>query len=297
MPELPEVEALRLGLLNHLIGRKITDVQVFKPKLVYSNSNKRIECSYKKNEFETELKNQVFKSIKRRAKNLIFEFESGKIMLVHLKMTGQMVYQDANTTTLGGHPIELSENKLPNKHSHIIFDLDEGQLFYNDTRMFGYVLYFPSMQEFEKKDHFKGLGLEPMSDEFTLDYFSTALKKKNKSIKSVFLEQSVVVGLGNIYCDETCFLAKVRPDRLCKSLKDQEIENLYNYSKLVIDSAIKEGGSSVANYLLADGSKGNYAFFHNVYQKSGQPCKICKKPLSKIQHAQRSTVFCDSCQK
>lgn len=297
MPELPEVEALRLGLLQHLIGRKITNVQVFKPKLVYSNSNKRIECSYKKNEFETELKNQVFKSIKRRAKNLIFEFESGKIMLVHLKMTGQMVYQDSKITTLGGHPIELSENKLPNKHSHIIFDLDKGQLFYNDTRMFGYVLYFESQSELDKKDHFKGLGLEPLSSEFTYEYFKNALKKKNKSIKSVFLEQSVVVGLGNIYCDETCFLAKVRPDRLCKSLSDLEIKELFNYAVIVIRNAINEGGSSVANYLLADGSKGNYAFFHNVYQKSGQPCKICKKPLTKIQHSQRSTVFCENCQK
>lgn len=297
MPELPEVEALRLGLLKHLIGRKILKIEVKKPKLVYSNSNKRIESEDKKVEFINGLTQEVFKSISRRAKNLIFEFESGKVMLVHLKMTGQMVYQSANVTTLGGHPIQLSESKLPNKHSHIIFNLDQGDLFYNDTRMFGYVLYFPSLVELEQKDHFKGIGVEPLGDEYTLEYFKSALRKKNKSIKTVFLEQSVVVGLGNIYCDETCFLAKVRPDRLCKSLTDLEIKALYDFSKMVIANAINEGGSSVANYLLADGSKGNYAFFHNVYQKAGQPCKVCGKLLSKMQHSQRTTVFCENCQK
>jgi len=297
MPELPEVEALRLGLIPNLIGRKILNIQVKKPKLVYSNSNKRIEDPLKKSEFESELKNQIFKSIKRRAKNLIFEFESGKIMLVHLKMTGQMVYQDDQFKTIGGHPIQDSESKLPNKHSHIIFELDKGDLYYNDTRMFGYVLYFPSMQEFEKLNHFKGIGVEPMSDEFTFEYFKEKLSNKNRSIKSVFLDQSVVTGLGNIYCDETCFLAGVRPDRICSSLKNSEIKKLHEFARLVIDNAIREGGSSVANYLLADGSKGNYAFFHNVYQKAGQPCKKCGKPLCKTKHAQRTTVFCDSCQK
>jgi len=297
MPELPEVESLRRGLLPLLKGRKIMQIEVLKPKLVYSNSNKRIECDFKKHEFETELQGEVFKGISRRAKNLMFEFESGKVMLVHLKMTGQMVYKSESIQTVGGHPIKESEELLPNKHSHVIFTLDEGSLFYNDTRMFGYLLYYKDMQELEKAKHFRNLGVEPLEEEYSLEYFREKILKKKKSIKAVFLEQSVVVGLGNIYCDETCFLAGVLPDRICSTLQDDEIESLYNYSRIVIAAAIEEGGSSVANYLLADGSRGNYAFFHNVYNRAGKACNKCGNTLMKSRLAQRTTVFCALCQK
>lgn len=295
MPELPEVEALRKGLRPFLIGNKILNIDVFKPKLVSSMSNKRVEDYDKVKEFITELEGEVFMDVKRRAKNLIFYFESGKIMLVHLKMTGQMVYKDSQNKVLAGHPIKDSESTLPNKHSHIIFKLQKGDLFYNDTRMFGYCLFFSN--DSVLSEHFRKLGMEPLDDAFTLEYLKSKLAKYKNCVKINLLNQQIVVGLGNIYADETLYEAGIDPRRACNSLTNDEIVKLHAAILNIIPKAIKEGGSSVANYLLADGTRGNYALYHKVYQKSGTKCQKCGTVLLKITVAQRSTVICTNCQK
>jgi len=299
MPELPEVENLRIGLESKILGQKILKVIVNKPKLVSDKSTKRVASKKKATEFINGLTNEKFFAVERRAKNLIFRLSHNKIILVHLKMTGQFVYQskkkEKNIT--GGHPILISETELPNKHTHIIFQLEKGTLYYNDTRMFGYVLYYPNQKEFDKENHFQKYGLEPLGKDFNTKYFTESLKKKKSKIKTVLLNQDIVTGVGNIYADESLFEAKIRPDREAFSLKEDEIEKLHKAITRIIKKAISVGGSSVATYRLLDESQGNYAREHKVYGKVGKKCVNCENPLEKIIIQSRTTIFCKNCQK
>lgn len=299
MPELPEVENLRLGLEKNILGQKIVNVKVRKPKLVSGKGTIRTASRKKVKEFEKGLLGETFVEVNRRAKNLIFKFKSGKILLVHLKMSGQFVYKSkkGKNEVTGGHPIEISEKELPNKHTHVIFYLNNGTLFYNDTRMFGYLLYYPTLKHFENEDHFKLIGLEPLDRKFTAKYLEESLKNKVGKIKAVLMNQEIVTGLGNIYADETLFASKIRPTRQANTLSKTEIENLYANIIRIIKRAIKVGGSSVATYRLLDDSQGNYAREHKVYGKAGKNCSICKSVLSKIEIQTRTTVFCPKCQK
>ncbi len=280
MPELPEVEVMRMGLEKALLGKEFLKVKINNLKIVSGNGTKRIEDKKKGKEFETEVINKKIISIKRRAKNIIINFEDESIIIIHLKMTGQII-----------------SNGVINKHTHIIFTLKNETLVYNDVRKFGYVLYYENLAESEAFGHFQKIGLEPFQKEFTLKYFTENIIKKNKSIKSTLLEQSVVVGCGNIYCDEVCFASKVIPDRNCKTLNKLELENIYNNIKLILKKAIQLGGSSVSDYKMVNGESGKYANNHKVYGKHNTPCPICKNNLEKIIISGRSTIFCDFCQK
>lgn len=301
MPELPEVENLRIGLEKYIKGQKILKVEVFRLKIVSGKSTQRTASKAKVLEFAKGLKNEKFLKVDRRAKNLIFKLSHDKYILAHLKMTGQFVYLPKNknkeTKIVGGHPIEISETTLPNKHSHIIFHLENGTLYYNDTRMFGYVLYYGNSTKFEKENHFKKLGLEPLDPDFTSSYFANSLSKKNKKIKSILLDQDIVVGVGNIYADESLFEAGILPNRMASSLTKPEIQKLHKAIVRIIKKAISVGGSSVATYRLLDNSRGNYAREHKVYGKAGQKCVKCKSALKKTVIQSRTTVFCPKCQK
>lgn len=300
MPELPEVESVRVSLEPFLIGNKIRSVVVGKPKLVSGNGTKRVEDMEKVEEFKKELTGEVVAKVLRRAKNLMLVFESGKVLLVHLKMTGQLVYRDRDDNlAFGGHPIRGSVGKgeLPNKHTHVTFDMEKGALYYNDTRMFGYLLYYPNMSVLMESGHFDGLGYEPTDDEFGLKDFVDAMQKRRGGLKNLFLNQKVVVGLGNIYCDEVCFEAGVRPDRRVETLNEGELELLYEAIVRIIPAAIEAGGSSVANYVLGDGSRGTFVEEHKVYNRGEKECFVCGEILMKEKMAGRTTVFCENCQK
>jgi formamidopyrimidine-DNA glycosylase len=297
MPELPEVENLRLGLEKYIIGQKILKVEVNKPKLVSGKGNVRVASNKKVAEFIKGLQGEKFLKVERRAKNLVFRLTHGKIILAHLKMTGQFVYKDNQHEVIGGHPIELSEKTLPNKHSHIIFKLSRGTLYYNDTRMFGYVLYFPNAASFEKENHFGELGLEPLDKNFTAKYLAESLKNKKGKIKSLLMGQDIVTGVGNIYADESLFEARIDPRRPGMNLTNSEIAKLHKTIVRILQRAIKVGGSSVATYRLIDESRGNYAREHKVYGKEGQKCPRCGGNLKKILIQNRTTIFCPSCQK
>lgn len=299
MPELPEVENLRRGLERVIIGQKILRVKVEKPKLVSGNGTLRTASEKKKSEFIKGITGEHFIGVERRAKNLIFKLSHGKIILVHLKMSGQFVYKpfSSSKTVSGGHPIELSEKELPNKHTHVTFELDSGNLFYNDTRMFGYLLYYKDIKSFESKNHFGLLGLEPLSREFTTKYFKDMLKQNTGKIKAVLMNQKIVTGLGNIYADESLFEARIRPDRNASSLSISEVNKLHKVIIRIIHRATKVGGSSVATYRLLDETRGNYAREHKVYGKAGKMCTNCGKPLQKMIIQTRTTIFCPSCQK
>ena len=295
MPELPEVEAVRLSLIPFLQGRTIDNVFVSRPKLVASHKTKREEDPAKTQEFINELSGEVFAGIERRAKNLIFRFESGKVMLVHLRMTGQLIYQNKQDVAFGGHPIKNSLIELPSKHSHVVFELDEGTLYYNDTRMFGCLLYFPSFFALEASGILDNLGIEPLED-FTFEDFDMRMRRFSSAVKKVFLEQRAIVGLGNIYCDEVLFDAGIIPTRKIPTLTDKEMRTLYDSIRKIMPLAVKMGGSSVANYVLGDGSNGSYADKHMVYNRGNKPCLVCGTVLKKTAVNQRTTVYCEKCQ-
>lgn len=305
MPELPEVENLRRGLEKNILEQKILSVEIRKPKLVSGKGNIRKASLKKAKEFEQGLKGEQFSKIERRAKNLIFIFASGKVALIHLKMSGQFVYlplhrtsaRQVNQKVIGGHPIELSEKQIPNKHTHVIFELEKGTLYYNDTRMFGYLLYYPNIETFEKENHFALLGLEPFDKKFTAEYLKEALKNKKGKIKSVLMSQKIVTGLGNIYADESLFEARIHPERPAFLIKKGETNRLYKAIIRIMHRAIEVGGSSVATYRLLDESRGNYAREHKVYGKEGEKCHRCGKILKKILIQNRTTIFCSKCQK
>lgn len=298
MPELPEVENLRRGLEKYILGQKILKVEVNKPKLVSGSGNIRIASKKKVDEFIEGITGEQFIAVERRAKNLIFKLSHGKIILAHLKMTGQFVYRgSSNKKVIGGHPIEISETTLPNKHTHITFEFKNGALYYNDTRMFGYLLYYPNIEAFEKRNPFKKLGKEPLDKNFSVKYFVESLKNKKSKIKTVLMNQDIVTGVGNIYADESLFESKIDPRRIASDLKPKEVEKLHGTIVSVMKRAIKAGGSSVATYRLIDESRGNYAREHKVYGKGGKNCIDCKKPLQKILINNRTTVFCPRCQK
>ena len=298
MPELPEVESLKISLEKVVLGQKILKIEIDPKmhKLVTSNGTKRIADIQKATEFVQKLKGENIKNITRRNKNLIFETNNGKIILVHLKMTGQMVFvSSAGQTTVGGHPILGLE--YPNKHTYIRFFTSGGALYYNDVRQFGYVLYFENYDQMLENGHLGELGLEPLSDEFSFEYFSKALSKSKVGLKKMFLGGKVVVGLGNIYADEVCFRAKVLPTRVGESLNQKEQKQLFLEIKKILQRAIDQGGSSVSNYLMADGTKGNFAKEHLVYGRGLKPCLVCGNILSRTTLANRTTVFCTVCQK
>lgn len=297
MPELPEVESLRRSLLPFVVGQKIVKVKVLLPKLVSGRGTKREISTTKHQEFISGLQGKTIKQIDRRAKNLIFKLSDGGILLVHLKMTGQLAFKGKKNLVVGGHPIQESEIKLPNKHTYITFELSNGNLYYNDVRQFGYLLYFKNQLALDNEKHFEKLGVEPLSPDFTLAYFKKTLPKKSGAIKKVLLDQEIVVGLGNIYADESLFAAKILPNRKTSSLKIKEIENLYYSIQKIIPKAIELGGSSVANYIMADGKRGTFAREHQVYKRAGKPCLVCGNTLQKSVVAARTTVFCTVCQK
>lgn len=299
MPELPEVEALRLGLEKRIIGQRINKIDVRYLKIISDRGNKRAEDKDKLLEFLIGIGGEQIIRLDRRAKNIIVHLTGGKGLLIHLKMTGQLVYKpfQSSEVVIGGHPIEESEHELPNKHTAIIFTLDNGVLYFNDTRKFGHVLYFANVEDIYKLAHLNEFGVEPLSNEFKFENFYKAIKTRTSTLKKMFLDQKVVVGLGNIYVDEVCFAAGVRPTRICKTLTKKEAQKVFDEIQRILPLAVSMGGSSVANYLLADGSRGNYAREHKVYGKGGKECVKCGSELKKVQHAGRTTVYCNKCQK
>jgi len=298
MPELPEVESLRRSLKPYIIGKSIQSIIVYKPKLVSGSGTVRQPLEHKKQEFETQPIGAKITDITRVAKNLILHLSNGQVILVHLKMTGQLVYQDEKQNkVLGGHPIEVSESQLPNQHSHIIFELNQGTLYYNDVRMFGYVLLYPNLDTIYKLGHFDKIGLDPFDSQFTPQYLYKNLKNKKSKLKTVLLDQSIVTGLGNIYADEVCFRSGILPTRMAHTLTKKESDKLYQAITEIIPKAVEMGGSSIANYIMADGSRGTYAREHKVYGRAGRQCVICDATLQKTIINSRTTVYCQFCQK
>ena len=286
MPELPEVETIKNDLIEKIVNKKIKKVQVGLGRLVIGDLKK----------FKKDLVGNSFKDIDRIGKLLIFVLaENKKYLLVHLKMTGQLVYCQKKNIIAGGHGLPKITECLPNKYSHIYFIFnDNSYLFFNDMRTFGYMKIVELKELNEIKQKF---GLEPLTNEFSLINFKKIVKKHNTTIKAVLLNQNIIAGIGNIYADETLFKAEIKPDRSASSLNDKEIKKLYNSINNIINKAIKFRGTTFNNYVDANGRQGNFVKHLKVYARAGQKCFKCGNIIKKIKIAGRGTHFCEQCQK
>lgn len=308
MPELPEVETVVNELNTKLKNRKINTVVINAPKIISIGpktvSNRREASTQNVQYFISSLQGQKVISVTRRAKILIFSFSNALTMLVHLKMTGQFIFEDKAQKKITGSKYRMLNKlhaplvQLPGKHTHVVFEFTDGStLYFNDVRKFGYLKLIKNNQLLEVKE-LAEYGPEPLSKEFTVYPFVTAVKKRyTQKIKQVIMDNKVVVGIGNIYSDEILFQAKVRPTRRVASIKDQELRNIYSWIKPILLKGIKAKGSSVGDFVRTDGTWGQMGKFHFVYGRKGQKCKKCGTIIESVKVAGRTGSFCPSCQK
>ncbi len=281
MPELPEVETIRLGLQKKIVGLTIKKVEVKSPKSFIGES--KIATGRK-----------VLK-VWRRAKILGIDLD--KItLLFHLKMTGQLIYDDGQRF-IGGHPTTDMKDEMPNSHTRLIFEFDDGsKLYFNDQRRFGWVKIIDNGQL--RIDNFLNkLGPEPLEKSFTWQILKqNLLKHKKTPVKVALMDQSVVAGVGNIYANETCFIAKVDPRKKVGELSDEEFKSLHRGLVKSLQDGIKYGGASRAQFVDSDGHKGYFLDYAYVYGKDKYPCQKCKAEIKKIQLGGRGTFYCPHCQ-
>ena len=283
MPELPEVETIRRDLDAKLRGARVRQVEVRLAKIT----------SPKGREFAKKLRGARIREVKRRAKLLALVLNKG-IILIHLKMTGQLVLRHHQQIIFGGHTI-VGAHELPNKYTHVIFYFTNGdELYFNDLRQFGYLKLMTSAAAQKILDEY---GLEPLSRDFTLEKFAEILKKRRSGkLKSVLMDQSLFAGIGNIYADESCFLARVRPARRAPSLNRKELRALWLAIKSVLKLSIKHRGTSFNTYVDSQGQAGNFVKYLKVYGRGGEPCKVCGTILKRTVLAGRGSVYCPKCQ-
>jgi formamidopyrimidine-DNA glycosylase len=289
MPELPEVETVRAGLSQLLPKHKITDVNYDWEK-GFPNA---------KSDVKAFLIGSKIVDVKRRAKVLLIELDSNYSLVIHLKMTGQLVYvKDDSTARFGaGHPTESLVRQLPDKSTRVILHLDGAKLFFNDQRKFGWMRLIPT-PEVGNLDFFKKVGPEPLSDDFKAKDFIKCLRKRNKtSIKAALLDQTVIAGVGNIYADESLWGAKIHPATKVSEISDNKLQKLFEELQFVLRLAIEKGGSTDRNYINAEGKKGSYLSFARVFRQEDKPCPRCGTTIEKTRVAGRGTHFCPHCQK
>lgn len=286
MPELPEVETIRLDLIKKLLNIKIEKIVIRKKTI--------IKGDYKK--FISILNNNFIKDIKRIGKLLIFELGDNKnILLIHLKMTGQLIYKTYNKYICGGHNSPIILNDLPGKHTHIIFNFkDSSKLFFNDVRRFGYLKVIDKLLLDDIK---KNYGIEPLKQEFNFKNLKLIFKNRKSPIKAVLLNQKLISGIGNIYVDEILYASGMFPGKKANKIKDYEIKKIIISSNKIIKKSIKFRGTTFSDYHDCDGRKGNFSDHLKVYGREGERCFKCGNIIKKIKLAGRGTNFCQNCQK
>ena len=273
MPELPEVETVKESLRLRLTGRKIKKVNV-----IYDN----IIAYPKVEEFVNEITNQTINDMKRRGKFILFDLDD-YYLLSHLRMEGKYFFKSKDDEIL--------------KHEHVIFVLDNGEeLRYMDTRKFG-KMYLIMKEDIDKIGPLKELGLEPWDDNLTSDYLLEKYEKKKLPIKSVLLDQSIIVGIGNIYADEILFLCKINPLKKCNEITKKEAFNIIKYTREVLEEAIKKGGTTIRSYSSVDGVHGLFQEELLVHGKEKGKCPACNGNIEKIRVGGRGTYYCPKCQK
>jgi len=266
MPELPEAETIKRELEKSVLGKKIVDVIVKKTNVIKEPSKKQ---------FVRDLKNTSIKNILRKGKGLIFKLSNGKFLVVHLRMTGQLVYPGKSA------------------QARVSFKLSDGKfLDFNDRRLLGELRLVDSWQDMK---FFKELG--PEIYDLTADKFSQMLREKTTKIKPLLMDQTFLAGVGNLYAAEGLFRARIHPTRSAKSLSNKEKQLLFEEIRDTLNEAIRYKGSSIDQYVRASGEAGDYAKYHKVYGREGEPCKKCKTKIQRIALGGRGTYFCPKCQK
>lgn len=287
MPELPEVETIRIGLAKLLPGKKIEAVDFDWPKS-FPNAPPDVQKF---------LIGAGVSDVKRRAKVLLIELSTNYSLVIHLKMTGQLVFRGSDVKFGAGHPNESLIGELPDKSTRVTLSFDDdSKLFFNDQRKFGWVRLMPT-PEVMNLDFFKKVGPEPLSAGFTWQQlFERLQRRKNTSIKAALLDQTVVAGIGNIYADESLWGAKIHPAMLVKEVPETKVKKLYQEIVFVLKLAIEKGGSTDKNYLNAEGKKGSYLSFARVFRREGQACPRDGAIIEKSRVAGRGTHTCPICQ-
>lgn len=288
MPELPEVETVRRGLARLLPSHTIQGVVSN-----YDRSFPNVAADVQQFMIGSHVT-----AVKRRGKVLLLELDTNFTLLVHLKMTGQLVYRADGGQRFGaGHPNDSLVGKLPDNSTRVTVELDGAKLFFNDQRRFGWMRLMPT-PEVPNIDFFKKIGPEPLSADFTAQDFKERLQRRsNTTIKAAILDQSVVAGIGNIYADEGLWGARIHPATRVKDVSAVKLNRLYTALRDVLQLSIDKGGSSDRNYVDASGQKGSYLTFANVFRREGQPCPRCGHEIVKSRVAGRGTHTCPNCQK
>lgn len=287
MPELPEVETVKRGLDKLIVGLEVRDVKSFWPKSFQASKNDTKEF----------LLGSKIIQIRRRAKVLIIDLDTKYSLVIHLKMTGQIVFRSDNVVFGAGHPNDSLVGKLPDRSTRVVFDLDGAKLFFNDQRKFGWIKLLPTI-EIPNIDFFKRVGPEPLNKNFSeKDFVKRFDRKQNSLIKAALLDQSVIAGIGNIYADEALWGAKIHPSSRVKGVSLTKLEKLFDEVQFVLRLSIEKGGSTDKNYVDAEGNKGSYLSFARVFRRENQPCPRCGSTIKKIRVAGRGTHFCPKCQK
>jgi formamidopyrimidine-DNA glycosylase len=285
MPELPEVETIKRGLDQKIVGQTFSAIQILNPKSFQG--------------IPREVINKKILKVWRRAKNLGIDLDGGISLLAHLKMSGQLVLESSDRF-VGGHPTKDMLFEMPNKSTRIIFEISDGsKLYFNDQRKFGWIKQLKTEDcDFLKGEVFKKLGPEPLEKDFTWDKLKeNLLRHKGMPIKVALLDQSVVSGVGNIYANEGCFNAKIDPRRAVNTLSDEEFAAIYKGTIKALEDGIKYGGSTKTHFVNSDGKKGYFLDHAYLYNRDGENCKICGTKIEKFKLGGRGTYVCPSCQK
>lgn len=288
MPELPEVETVRLQLTHAIRGKEISKVKSLHPK--YTDNVKSLN---------KKIAGLTVDHIDRIGKLLIFAFKNKPdlFLLGHLKMTGQFLVQKPDKElTGGGHSLtETDYKKLPARHSRVQFDFTDGtKMFFNDMRMFGYLSLVDEAGMAIAKSRF---GPEPLHKGFPLADFTKKVQKSSRPIKAILLDQTVLAGLGNIYVDEVLFKSAISPTRLGTEISKDEAKLLAKNSKIILEKAIKAGGTTFQHFLDSEDKAGNYTKQLKVFGKQKTPCPSCGQEIIKTRVAGRGTHYCVGCQK
>ncbi len=288
MPELPEVETIKIGLHRLLRDLTISGVTYDTPKS-FPNTPEDVERF---------LIGAHITDVRRRAKILLIELSSGYTLVTHLKMTGQLVFRGQAASFGAGHPSASLIGKLPDKSTRVIVNFtDESKLFFNDQRKFGWMRLLPT-PEVPNIDFMQKVGPEPLEADFTWQHMRDRLKHRaNTNIKAALLDQTVLAGVGNIYADESLWGAKIHPATLVKNISAAQFRKLHASLVAVLRLSIEKGGSTDKNYVNAEGKRGSYLTFANVFRREGQPCPRCGTTIIKTRVAGRGTHLCPFCQK
>ena len=282
MPELPEVEVVRLFLQTHLVGKTISSIEILNQKSFIARP-----------ELVKEVKDKKIISTSRLGKQLSLHLQDGLILLFHLKMTGQVIYEGVSL----GHPTPKEDKtSLPNKSTRLIFNFsDKSKLYFNDQRKFGWVKLLNKTELIKVQ---KNLGFDILSPKFTSKYFYNQLQSSLRPIKSVLLDQSKFAGIGNIYANDALFLSSIHPQTSSKKISILQTNIIRKYLISIIKESISQGGSTAKDnkYIHPDGSHGQHQFHFRVYQREGEPCLKCKSLIKKIKIGGRGTFYCPKCQ-